>query len=231
MRSLKKGVATEAVRQIAPKIPVIAPRLTSAFIQQALARAIEGVGPLPPAAEAAEEQLREQRGDVDKGVHEVVENHVRYALAEGFATNLGGLVTAAVLAPANITGLALIQCRMVAGILHLRGYDLDDPAVRNAILVTLLGEGTVRTMVKDHRLPAGPMALATTADHRGDLDEYVVHAVAAEMIARVAGKRLALTIGKRTPVVGGLIGAGTDGYVTWQIGRYADREFLPVTSA
>ena len=36
--------------------------------------------------------------------------------------------------PTNITGLALIQCRMIAGIAHLRGYDLDDPRVRNAIL-------------------------------------------------------------------------------------------------
>ena len=43
-------------------------------------------------------------------------------------------MTVAITIPANITGLALIQCRMIAGIAHLRGYDLDDPRVRNAIL-------------------------------------------------------------------------------------------------
>ena len=55
----------------------------------------------------------------------MIEDHVRYAGAQGFATNLGGLVTAAVAIPANITGLALIQCRLVACIAHLRGYDLE----------------------------------------------------------------------------------------------------------
>ena len=40
----------------------------------------------------------------------------------------------AVTVPANIAGLALIQCRMVAAIAHLRGYDLDDRRTRNAIL-------------------------------------------------------------------------------------------------
>ena len=74
-----------------------------------------GAGPLPPAAQAADKQLAEQGGDVDRAVHEVIENHVRLAGAQGFATNIGGLVTAAVTIPANIAGLALIQCRLVAG--------------------------------------------------------------------------------------------------------------------
>ena len=47
------------------------------------------------------------------------------------------------------------------------------------------------------------------------------------MITRVAGKRIAFTVGRRVPVVGGLVGAGTDAYATWQVGRYVDREFLP----
>jgi hypothetical protein len=36
----------------------------------------------------------------------VIENHVRYAGAQGFATNLGGLATMAFTVPANISGLA-----------------------------------------------------------------------------------------------------------------------------
>ena len=121
-------------KRLAPHIPDALPGLTTAFVREALHRAIHGVGPLPPAAHAAEKQLAEQRGRVDRAVHEVIENHVRYAGAQGFVTNLGGVVTAAVAIPANITGLALIQCRMIAGIAHLRGYDLDDPRVRNGVL-------------------------------------------------------------------------------------------------
>ncbi|MFA6298813.1 MAG: hypothetical protein WC642_06585, partial [Nocardioides sp.] len=129
--------------------------------------------------------------------------------------------------PTNITGLALIQTRMIAGIVHLRGYDLDDPRVRNAILVTVLGEDTVERMVKKRKLPAPPMALATAPLHDATLDAIISSEVASDLITKVAGKRLAITIGRRVPVVGGLVGMGADGYLTWRIGRYADREFLP----
>jgi hypothetical protein len=214
-------------RRLAPRIPDALPGLTTAFVRESLHRAIHGVGPLPPAAHAAEKQLAEQDGRVDRAIHEVIENHVRYAGAQGFATNLGGLVTAAVLIPANISGLALIQSRMIAGIAHLRGYDLTDPRVRNAVLATLLGEDQVDQLVKKRRLPAPPMAIATAPTHDPDLDRIISAEVASDLIARVAGKRLATTVGRRVPVVGGLVGAGADGITTWRIGRYADRELLP----
>ncbi|WP_435768973.1 EcsC family protein [Nocardioides sp. SYSU DS0651] len=224
---LRKGLASQAARQLAPKITQLAPSLTEGFVREALHRAITGVGPLPPAAEAAQAQLREQHGDVDKAVRELVQNHVAYAGAEGAATNVGGLVTATVVAPANIAGLALIQCRMVAGIAHLRGYDLDDPRVRNAILVTILGEDVVARMVKRRQLPAPPMAIATAPEHDPSLDRTVSSVLAGELIGRVIGKRMATTLGKRVPVVGGAVGAVSDGWSTWRVGRYADREFLP----
>jgi hypothetical protein len=225
--SIKRGIAVQTARAVVPKITELAPGLTSSFVREALHRAIVGVGPLPPAAHAADAQLREQRGNVDKAIHELIENHVRYAGVGGLVTNLGGLITAAVVAPANITGLALIQCRMVAGIAYLRGYDLEDPRVRNAILVTIVGEDAVRKMVKRMQLPAPPMAIATAPSHDPVLDSTITTAVASDLVARVIGKRLATTVGKRVPVVGGLVGAGADGYSTWKVGRYADREFLP----
>ncbi len=214
-------------KHLAPRITELAPELTTSFVREALHRAITGVGPLPPAAKAADKQLAEQHGDVDKAIHEVIENHVRYAGAQGFLTNLGGIVTAAFTIPTNITGLALIECRMIAGIAHLRGYDLDDPRVRNAILTCLLGEDSVNSLVKKKKLPAPPMALATAPAHDPHLDRIISAEVASELITKVAGKRVAITVGRRVPVVGGLVGAGVDGYATWRIGRYAERELLP----
>ncbi len=220
-------VKNQLGKQLAPRITGLAPGLTTSFIREALARAVSGVGPLPGAAAAADKQLEEQRGDRDKAVHEVIENHVRYAGAQGFVTNLGGLVTTAVTIPTNITGLALIQCRMIAGIAHLRGYDLEDPRVRNAILVTLLGEDSVEDLVRREKLPAPPMALATAPVRDAGLDTIVSQEVGSALVSRVIGKRLAVTVGRRVPVVGGVVGAGADGYSTWRIGRYADRELLP----
>jgi hypothetical protein len=221
------GAMSSISKRLAPRVTELAPGLTTAFVRQALARAIDGVGPLPPAAAAADKQLEEQGGNVDRAIHEVIENNVRLAGAQGFVTNVGGLVTATLTIPANITGLALLQCRMIAGIAHLRGYDLADPKVRNAILVCLLGEDAVRTMVKKKELPAPPMALATAPAHDADLDRIISAVVASDLITKVAGKRLAITVGRRVPVVGGLVGLGADGYSTWRIGRYTERELLP----
>ena len=228
--SRSRSVATLVGRRLAPKVANAAPGVTETFVREALERAIRGVGPLPGAAAAAEAQLREQDGDVDRAVHELVENHVRYAGAQGFLTNIGGVVTAAVAIPANITGLALVQCRMIAGIAHLRGYDLADPRVRNAILVCLLGSDLVDDLLKRGVLPATPMALATAPVADPTLDRRIATEVGSEIVARMTGKRLAVTVGRRVPVVGGVVGMGADGYATWKVGRYAGRELRPRAS-
>jgi hypothetical protein len=221
-------MATSDTSRQPAKLTELAPGLTAAFVREALHRAIHGVGPLPPAAAAADKQLKEQKGDVDRAIHEVIENHVRYAGAQGFLTNLGGLATMAYMVPANITGLALVQSRMVAGIAHLRGYDLSDPRVRNAVLVSMLGEESVRELVRAQKVPAPPMALATAPAFDPGLDRVISAEVAADLVAKVAGKRVAGSAARRIPLVGGLVGAGADGYATWRIGRYADRELLPL---
>ena len=221
------GTTTSTHRQPA-RLTEIAPGLTATFVREALHRAIRGIGPLPPAASAAEKQLEEQRGNVHRAIHEVIENHVRYAGAQGFATNLGGLATMAFTVPANITGLALVECRMIAGIAHLRGYDLGDPRVRNAVLVCMLGEESVLELVETEKLPAPPMALATAPAHDPWLDRVISAEVASDLVAKVAGTKLAGTVARRIPLVGGLVGMGADGYSTWKIGRYADRELLPL---
>jgi hypothetical protein len=117
---------------------------------------------------------------------------------------------------------------MISAIAHLRGYDLEDPRVRNAVLVCLLGEDAVRELVSAKKLPAPPMALATAPAHDPTLDRVISAEVASDLVTKVAGKKLAGTVGRRIPLVGGLVGMGADGYATWKIGRYADRELLPL---
>jgi hypothetical protein len=223
------GIGSSLGRNITPRMARIAPQLSSHFVHEALRRAIEGVGPLPGAAQGADSVLAKVGGDLVRAVHDVIEDHVRYAGVQGFGTNIGGLVTAAVMIPANIAGLTLIQCRLVASIAHLRGYDLTDKRVRNAILACILGEETVTTLVRKRRLPSTPMGIATAPTYDPHLDTVIAAEVASELLTKVAGKRIATTVGRRVPVVGGMVGAGTDAFSSWQIGRYADRELRPRT--
>lgn len=225
--SVSRRFAQQVGLQLAPRVAQAAPQLTTGFVHQALERAIRGVGRLEGAAAAAEKELAEHGGDVDAAIRDLIESHVRYAGAQGFLTNLGGLVTMTVTVPANIAGLALIQSRMVAAIVHLRGYDLEDRRTRNAILAALMGEERIHSMIAKKRLPGTPMAIATAPVYDAHLDTLVSGEVASELMTQVAGKKLAMGVARRVPVVGGVIGMGVDGYHTWRIGRYAGREFLP----
>jgi len=201
-----------------------APGLAAGFVRQAFDRAVDGVGPLKGAAEAADLRLAECEGDVDEAIGKLIDSHVRLAGAQGFVTNLGGLVTMAMAIPANITGLALLQCHLVAGIAHLRGYSMTDPRVRNAILACILGDDGVKSLVKDHRLPGAPMLIATAPQHDPELDNQIASEVATALITQVAGKRTAAVVGRRVPLIGGGVGALTDGYDTYRVGRYAAKE-------
>jgi uncharacterized protein (DUF697 family) len=212
------------LKKVMPDVHRVAPDLNSGFVHQTVQRAIHGVGPLPPAAEAAEKQLAEQDGDVERAIGEVIENHASLAAAQGFVTNVGGLVTMAATIPMNITGMALLQCRMVAGIAHLRGYDLTDGRVRNAVLLCTLGEDTIKQLVKKQQIPGSPMVVATAPAYDPELDKLVAAEVTTSLVNRVIGKRTASTVARRIPVAGGVYGAGTDAYATWQVGKYAARE-------
>ncbi len=211
------------INKVTPDVPRAAPGLNRGFVHQVLARAVHGVGPLPSAAKAAEKQLREQHGDVDKAIHEVIENHTALAAAQGFVTNIGGITTAAAMIPANIAGLAVLQVRMVGGIAHLRGYDLSDGRVRNALLLCTLGEDAARSLAKSKKVPGSPLLIATAPVHDPGLEELVASEFTSVLVSRVLGKRAAGTIVRRVPVAGGVWSASADGFATWQVGRYAAR--------
>ncbi len=220
-----------AMRRVLPEVHKVAPDLNGNLVHAAVSRAIHGVGPLTPAATAAQRQLEEQGGDVERAVHEITENHVRLAASQGLVTNVGGLLALAATIPVNITGLALLQCRMVAAIAHLRGYSLTDPRVRNALLLCVLGEEAVTTLVRSKKLPGGPMTVATAPAHDPALDTLIAAEVTSALVSRVVGKRAGTAIVRRIPLAGGVVGAGSDAYSTWQVGRYARRELRarPVT--
>nr|WP_202886124.1 EcsC family protein [Kribbella sandramycini] len=195
-------------------------------MRQVLEFAIDGYQRFPGAERIAENKLSKSGGDVQLAIEAVIDQHIRLAGVQGFVTSIGGLVTLPVALPANMTGLAIVQARMVAAIAHLRGYDLDDPRVRTAVITCLLGEDGVTDRLKKSSLPTSPLAIATAPVFDPDLDRQVSAEVVAELIARVSGKRMALTVTRRVPLLGGAVGAGVDGWSTYRVGQYADKSLV-----
>jgi len=217
------GVTRSLGRKVGERI---APSVASQYVRGVLDKAIDGVGPLRSAAASADSKLVDAGGDVEYAITKLVRLHTTLAGAQGFVTNLGGVAALAVALPANVVGVTLVQCHLIAGIAHLRGYDLNDPRVRNAILVCMLGEDAAKSLVKSSKIPASPLGIATAAAHDPALDEHISREVTTDLIARTAGRRAVTLVGRRIPLLGGVVGGGSDAFMTWQLGRYAMKELV-----
>lgn len=225
--SVGKSVGTMVARGLTPVARRMGPRAAAGFFRSVLDAAIDGRGGFPGAITVAERQLARAGGDRVRASRAIVEQHVRLAGAQGFLTSLGGFAALALALPANVTGLAVLQARMVAAIAHLRGYDLADPRVRTAVVACLLGEDATETLVRKGKLPATPLGLATAPVHDPSLDTKIAAELAAVLTAQVGGKRLGLSVSRRVPLLGGGVGAVVDAIATYRVGRYAQRELPP----
>ena len=220
------GVARFVASSLAPAAQRFAPQAAAGVLRQILEVAIDGYQRFPGAEQVAESKLIRCEGDAQLAVDAVIDQHIRLAGVQGFATGLGGLVTLPVSLPANLTGIAIVQARMVAAIAHLRGYDLDDPRVRTAVITCLLGEEGIADRLKKSSLVSSPMAIATAPVFDPELDRQVSGEVVGELIARISGKKMALTVTRRIPLLGGVVGGGVDGWSTYRVGQYADKSLV-----
>lgn len=211
------GKVMETVQKATP--------IAGGVLRRMLEIAIDGISALPGAKHSAARHLQ-KTGDVDEAIDSVVRAHIALAGAQGFATNLGGLLAMPITLPANITGILTIQTRMIAAIAHLRGYDINDNRVRTAIVTCLLGGEEVARRIHNGTLPTSPMAMATAPIFDPELDAAVAKEVLGAVIARVGGKGLSITLTKRIPIIGGGVGAAWDGWATRQLGVYARGELV-----
>lgn len=219
-----KYVSKKAGGLAAPRIGKVAPGLTDGVLQKALDAAIAGAGPLDGAAAAADAALARAGGNAERATKALLRSHVRLAGAQGFLTNVGGVVTLAVTMPANVVGLMLVQLRLHAAIARLHGLDLADPGVRAAVLTTLIGHAQTEKLVRRKDLPGNAAWLAGGGASSPETTRRVAAQVAAVLVASLGGKQLASTVGKRIPLFGGVVGAATDARATAKLGREAARD-------
>lgn len=152
-----------------------------------------GVGPLTASRPWAEERRQRNGGDVEATVSTLVNESATAAATTGFVTGLGGLLTMPVALPANVAGSLAVNARMVGGLAHVRGHDLDDEHTLELVEVVVLGGG-------------GPQRLL------GELGKR-------------SGVRLAASVLRAVPVVGGLANGAADAGLTVALSRSALQAF------
>lgn len=188
---------------------------------------IDGVGPLGSAAEAAA-AARTAAGDTEGAIDKVVRSAVVGGGLGGFVTGLGGFVTMPVALPVNVLEFYVQATRMVGSIASLRGYDLTDTRVRTAVLLTLVGSDA-DDVLSQAGLSTGGGRVATMALRRMPPSAMmVVNKAVAFRLLRGVGGTVFRRLGRGVPVVGGVVGAGFDGWMMRGIARQARQEFPAV---
>ena len=115
---------------------------------------------------------------------------------------------------------------MVASIASLRGYDIKQPEIRSAVLLTLVGADADDLLKKAGVASTGRLANLAAQRLPGPAMMVVNKAVGFRLLS-TAGKKTLTRFGKGVPVIGGVVGAGLDSYLLKKIADHARHEFPP----
>ena len=164
-------------------------------------------------------------GSLDAQADRLVRRHVAISASAGFASGLGGWLVLPVVLPANLATVATVQLHMAASMAALAGLDPRSAATRERVLSCLVGS-----------TPADPArdAEQETLDRFGlKLAERGLNLVVSSAAraakwgaSRVAKKQVQRRLLRGIPLLGGFIGAASDGYVTMKVAEAARDEFF-----
>lgn len=195
------------------------------MIENLLDTGIDGKGPFDSAQKVAD-VARAEAADAEDAVDVIVRKHLKFAAAGGFLTSLGGFITMPVSLPANVLEFYLLATRMVAGIASVRGYDIRQPEIRSAVLLSLVGADSDDLLQKAGVVATGRLSNLAAQRLPGPALMVVNKAVGFRLLSQV-GKKGFTRFGKAVPVVGGAVGAGLDVYLLKRIADHARHEFPP----
>lgn len=179
---------------------------------------IDGKAGFDSAEKVAAKALAQSNGDAERAIKQIIHDHRKLSAANGFITGLGGFVTMTVALPANVAGFYLVSTRMVAAIARVRGYDLNDPGLRTAILLTLVGTDANEIIAKAGVVSTGRLAGLASQQLPPPALMVVNKAVGFRLIGQV-GEKIGARFGKAIPFAGGFVGAGID---VWMLHKIAD---------
>lgn len=195
----------------------------TALVERIVDAGIDGVGPMEPAAVVAD-QARGRHARLEDAIDDLVGGHAKLAAAGGFVTGLGGFVTLPVALPANVAGFYGIATRMVAGIAHLRGYDVSRPEVRTAVLLSLVGADSKNLLQRTGFSPMGKITDLALGRLPAPALMVLNKAIGFRLMSQVGRKSLS-RLGRGLPLAGGVIGGGADWWLLRRIADSARREF------
>ena len=212
------------------RLPEVADRgdegVVGRVVQVLLDAGIDGLGPLKSARELADQARRETRTPAGAEKKDI-RSHVVKGGVGGFVTSLGGFVTMPVALPVNVVEFYVGATRMVATIATLRGYDLDDPQVRTAVLLTLVGSEADEVLARAGLTGGTGKVVGLVGQSLPPAALLMVNKAIGFRLLRGFGEKAFARLGRGVPVAGGFVGGGIDVWMMKRIADHALGEFPP----
>ncbi len=188
-------------------------------VQLLLAVGIDGQGPLTSAIELAERARASSRND-EEAVDHLVRSSVISGSAGGFVTGVGGFSSAPLAIPANVVEFYVQAARMVGAIAILRGHDIGQTPVRQAVLHTLVATQTDSVLTRAVSASRGGAVPRKLLGFLPSGALLVANKAIGFRVLRLMIQTLFGYLGRGVPLVGGLAIGFTDG---WMMGRIAEQ--------
>lgn len=200
------------------------------LIERLLDIGIDGRGPFKSAETVAAAALEQAGGNAQKAIKAIQRDHRQLAAVGGFATGLGGFFTMPVSLPANLLEFFILGTRMTAATAKVHGYDINQPEIRSAILLALVGADSDDVLKKAGLQVTGGRIVSLATDRLPAPALMVLNkAIGFRLLGRI-GQGTFAKLGRAVPVVGGLIGGGVDVFMLGKIAEHAVKEFPPLAT-
>jgi hypothetical protein len=194
------------------------------LVQVLLDAGIDGLGPLKSARELADLARRDTRTP-EGAAKKIIRSHVVKGGIGGFVTGVGGFVTMPVALPANVVEFYVGATRMVGSIATLRGYDVDDPQVRTAVLLTLVGSEADEVLKKAGLSGTSGKVVGLVGQQLPPAALLILNKAIGFRLMRGLGEKAFARLGRGVPLAGGVVGGGIDVWMMKRIADHAMAEF------
>ena len=170
-------------------------------------------------------EARQAGGSEEEMIDRLVRRHIAISSATGFVTGLGGWLTLPLTLPADLVGVALVQLHMAASVAALAGHDPTLPVNRERVMQCLVGVGPADP-ARDAEQEALDRTALKVAEKGLNLVISNVGRLASWGTKKVVTKQIKRRFLRGIPLLGGFIGALSDGYTTSQVARTARDTFF-----
>lgn len=185
---------------------------------------IDGRRPLRSAPAVATRALEASGGDIEAAVRAVGRSAVRWGAVGGFVTGLGGFATMPVALPANLLEFYVQATRMAAAIATLRGYDVREPEVRTAVMLTLVRSDADEVLRKVGMTTASGRMTTFALRKLPPSALMMVNKAVGFRLLRGVSERFLLRLGRAVPLVGGAVSGVLDAWMMSRIAAHARRQ-------